>query len=413
MHQACSFLSYKINSSVVDRQLIALLQDCSGLFPFAPKHSIFRSNRTAEFWRNDLCIGFIQHFSGFANASSRNSHQHSPSLSPETTRYAIFPCQLHLFPCCKSAIAQCPRHERKEYTILLHISKGNSSDPHARLQSFNGLILREDRNRRSKIKRLFCGSANRDRNEIRYSAEELLENMPPAFIRFPSFSIGFPDESIFQFFEQAKQHFVNSRICLEVSYSDGDEYLHRKQKLLTDIFLDAAEIFIYNANVAPETLFKTNGVRNCDKVSMWFLYNSSFPGVPPTRQSTEAVIEWLEWKQHEPGSRRHLVIYRYDRSLELLEALIQAFKSATKPLNYAVTFICRMPHQRPNDQFVKDLAPLELENDSTGERLSFFHHQMDAYRLRRRIVNDSEKNNDQRDKSFYNYRHPEFESSLL
>ncbi|KAI1712663.1 hypothetical protein Ddc_12347 [Ditylenchus destructor] len=283
-------------------------------------------------------------------------------------------------------------------------------------EAFNGLILYEDRkiDRRSKIERLLCVRAKRDRSEMRISAEKFLENITPAFIRFPSFEdYGFEDESMFQFLRQAKQHFVNSRICLTVGYSDGEKntMLNKRQELLTDIFLDAAEIFISIANAAPETLFKTNGVRNCDRVAMWFCYKESLFLADQhqhlTKQSTEAFIEWLEWKQHDPGSRRHLVIYAYDRPLELIEDLTQAFKSATKPLNYVVTFI-DPSYRYYTQEVVEDLAPFKLENDSTGERLSFFHHQLGAYRLWRRIVNDSGNNYDELDKNFYNYRHPKF-----
>ncbi|KAI1712665.1 hypothetical protein Ddc_12349 [Ditylenchus destructor] len=286
-------------------------------------------------------------------------------------------------------------------------------------EAFSGLILYKDRNHRSGIGRLVCARAKRDRNETRISAKEFLENMPPAFIRFPSFEdYGFEDESMFQFLRQAKQHFVKSRLRLRVAYSDGkkNSILNKRQKLLTDIFLDAAEIFISIANAAPETLFKTNGVRNCDRVAMWFCYKESLFLADQhqhlTKQSTDAFIEWIKWKQHDPGSRRHLVIYAYDRPLELIEDLTQAFKSATKPLNYVVTFI-DPSYRYYTQEVVEDLAPFELENDSTGERLSFFHHQLDAYRLWRRIVNDSGNNYDELDKSFYNYRHPEFEYTLL
>ncbi|KAI1712642.1 hypothetical protein Ddc_12326 [Ditylenchus destructor] len=112
--------------------------------------------------------------------------------------------------------------------------------------------------------------------------------------------------------------------------------------------------------------------------------NPSFPEDPLTSQSTDAFIEWLEWKQHDPGSRRHLVFFIIlnHHIPQLVDGLKQAFKTATKPLNYVVTFL-----GLGMGVMSSKLEEFDLENESTGERLSLFHDKGNySFRLWRRIV---------------------------
>ncbi|KAI1708063.1 hypothetical protein Ddc_14534 [Ditylenchus destructor] len=215
--------------------------------------------------------------------------------------------------------------------------------------------------------------------EYHIDANELAKNMPKWYVRFPEFAIrGIPDESLLEFLRQTKQNFSNCRVLFNASIAVEMEFVEKPQELLTDIFLDAREIDLMFSNVAPEKFLKLNGVRNCDKVSMRIGNNSSFP----TRQSTEAFIEWLEWKQHDPGSRRHLVLNAINFVRELVDGLKQIFETATKSLNYLVTFL-----DLRTGVLCLELDEFVLENDSTGERLSLFHDRKNySFRLWRRIV---------------------------
>ncbi|KAI1707989.1 hypothetical protein Ddc_14555 [Ditylenchus destructor] len=212
--------------------------------------------------------------------------------------------------------------------------------------------------------------------EKRIDAKKLVKNMPRWYVRFPSFAIhGIPDKALLQFLRQTKQNFSNCRVSFSANSAVSMEFVEKPQELLTDIFLDAREIDLDISNVAPENFLKLNGVRNCDKVTMHVYY---YP-------LTDAFIEWLEWKQHDPGSRRHLVLSILDHSQGLVDGLKQAFKTATKPLNYVVTFVDNRTGILFKDDFEMD--EFELENDSTGERLSLFHDKRnDSIRLWRRIV---------------------------
>ncbi|KAI1700306.1 hypothetical protein Ddc_18145 [Ditylenchus destructor] len=219
------------------------------------------------------------------------------------------------------------------------------------------------------------------------TANKLVKNMPRWYVRFPSFEIrGIPDEALLKFLQQTKLNFSNCRLSFkvhpELSFVINMEFVQKLQELMTDVFLDAREIF---SHVRPEKFLKLNAVKNCDKLTMAVSNRVSFPGEPLIRQSTDAFMEWLEWKQNKPVSRRHLVIFALHLAQELVDGLKQAFKSATKTLNYVVTFL-----DGAMGVLCKDLAEFELENESTGERLSLFRHQTN-FRLWRRIVtpNDS------------------------
>ncbi|KAI1692450.1 hypothetical protein DdX_21247 [Ditylenchus destructor] len=167
----------------------------------------------------------------FNYPATRYSHPHPPLLFPQTTRQAVFPRQLQLFPCRESFPAQCPRHQRPEF-VPFHV------------------------------------------------------------------------------------------------------------------------------------LFKTNAVRNCDKVKM--LFESLGSG-----ETTESIVKWLEWKQHEPVSRRHLTLQRYACIEELLDMLIHAFKVATKPVNYVLTYTDDLLYSLTSIDRFKRYRGLDLTNESTGERLTF------------------------------------------
>ncbi|KAI1712643.1 hypothetical protein Ddc_12327 [Ditylenchus destructor] len=215
--------------------------------------------------------------------------------------------------------------------------------------------------------------------EYSIDANELEKYMPRWYVRFPSFVIlGIPDEALLQFLRQTKQNFSNCFLLFNANSAVSMEFVEKPQELLTDIFLDARAIDLTFHNVQPGNFLKLNGVRNCDKVSMGIGNNSSFS----TRQSTDAFIEWLDWKQHDPGSRRHLVLNALNFVRGLVDGLKQAFKTATKPLNYVVTFV-----DHRTGELCMQLDEFELENDSTGERLSLFHDKGNySFRLWRRIV---------------------------
>lgn len=155
------------------------------------------------------------------------------------------------------------------------------------------------------------------------TAEDFLTDTPPWFIQFPwfpVFALTDYESRILPFLRATKRNFVNSRVS--VSLVNLWEY-EKLPELFADTFLDAGEIVVYTSNrwgtsrefVPFHVLFKTNAVRNCDKVKM--LFDSLGSG-----ETTESIIKWLEWKQHEPVSRRHLTLQQYACCEELLDMLI-------------------------------------------------------------------------------------------
>ncbi|KAI1706199.1 hypothetical protein Ddc_15439 [Ditylenchus destructor] len=248
-----------------------------------------------------------------------------------------------------------------------------------------------------------CNSRHRSNKQQRLiiSADDLLRNLPPWYVRFPTFDIhGIPDEVLLRFLQRAKRNFINCRLSLIDRVIADNEYIQKVQELLTDIFLDASEILIRNDPGSPsmlnghEIFFNTCGVQNCNKVNAINRRD---------RQAVESFKEWLNRKRDESDSRRHLIVYRFAHSLKLVEDLKQAFKTATKPLHYMVTFLeCHVFRDalgiRSWDSSFEipfDSDEFHLDNESTGERLSLFEHKgtdgwdQFAWRLwRRRVMPD-------------------------
>ncbi|KAI1706447.1 hypothetical protein Ddc_15291 [Ditylenchus destructor] len=215
-------------------------------------------------------------------------------------------------------------------------------------------------------------------------AGELSKNFPQWYVRFPRFEIrGVPDEALLKFLRRAKKNFINCRLLFSDRAAYDEEFVRKVRELLTDTFLDASEIRIITLHNnmptydGPERFYDTYSVQNCDKVAAWYRYDS---------QAKESFKKWLSWKRDQPGSRRHLELYRYTHSVELVADLKQAFQTDKKPLHYVVTFD-RTSLNRSNF----DPGEFHLDNESTGERLSMFRHKGFAWRLWRRSVkpNDS------------------------
>ncbi|KAI1709170.1 hypothetical protein Ddc_14007 [Ditylenchus destructor] len=213
----------------------------------------------------------------------------------------------------------------------------------------------------------------------RITAAEYLENMPPAFIQFPKFSIdGCPDEVLLKFLCDSKQNFLNCSLRFSNIYTD-EKYLQMLEELLTDIFLNPSAIY-FDKCFASEKIFKTTGARNCDKVEIWI---DKYP-----KCTKDTFMEWIQWKQNQSGSRRHLVLTCWSLALtktqEMLEDLKHAFETATQPLNYVITFAERV--------YCDDGYPREfhLDNDHTRERLSLFRDEQYCFRLWRRTVTSSD-----------------------
>ncbi|KAI1726045.1 hypothetical protein DdX_02738 [Ditylenchus destructor] len=218
-----------------------------------------------------------------------------------------------------------------------------------------------------------------------FDAGKLLKNFPRPYIRFPSFEIrGIPDEALLKFLRRAKPNFINCRLSFTERSIPDETFILKVRELLTDTFLNASEILIITlyrgmpVYYGPERYFDTYGLKNCDKVAAWYRYDT---------QSIESFKEWLAWKQDQPESRRHLVLYHYTHSLELVEDLKQDFQTATRPLNYVVTFMsCHVGDLRSFDCTYFHPGEFHLDNQSTGERLSMFQHKGSAWRLWRRSV---------------------------
>ncbi|KAI1692448.1 hypothetical protein DdX_21245 [Ditylenchus destructor] len=227
----------------------------------------------------------------------------------------------------------------------------------------------------------------------RITAEEYLKNMPPAFIRFPKFSIGFcPDEVLLKFLRDSKQHFENCLlffVCRRYFHSSNpdEKYLQKAEEMLSDIFPNPSEIY-FSPCFASEKLFKTTGARNCDKLQIWYDNNP--------KCTKDTIMEWIQWKQNESGSRRHLVLIWWSldvRTLmnrrkcwttEMLEDLKHAFETAAKPLSYVITFAYYYNDEAENH------SEFHLDNERTGERLSLFRDKRYCYRLWRRTVTSSD-----------------------
>ncbi|KAI1708000.1 hypothetical protein Ddc_14566 [Ditylenchus destructor] len=214
----------------------------------------------------------------------------------------------------------------------------------------------------------------------RITAAEYLENMPPAFIRFPKFSIrGCPDEVLLKFLRDSKQNFENCRLYFH-KYNPDEKLLQKVEEMLTDTFLKPSEIE-FDQRFASDKIFKTTGVRNCDRVVIW---NDS-----ERKCTKEAFIEWIQWKQNESGSRRHLVLtwWSFDGIIvqEMMEDLKHAFETATQPLSYVITFVTEY-----HEYNVGHPGEFHLDNEQTGERLSLFKDKKRCFRLWRRTVTSSD-----------------------
>ncbi|KAI1700700.1 hypothetical protein DdX_16562 [Ditylenchus destructor] len=257
---------------------------------------------------------------------------------------------------------------------------------------FKGLVLCKFRNHRSKIGRLFCAKAKQVRDEIRISAEEFLENMPPGFIRFPKFYIGYcPDFEVLYKFLRCKQHFVNCRLHFGNENPD-EKYLQKAEEMLSETFLNPSAIYFDGPRFASDKIFKTTGARNCDKI---YIHNDLFKQeieVDNDPKCTKLTfMDWIQWKQKESGSRRHLVLFwwRFDAIAvqEILEDLKHAFVNATKSLSYVITFGDCLPY---NHDETENPSEFHLDNERTGERLSLFEDKKLSFRLWRRTVTSSD-----------------------
>ncbi|KAI1709171.1 hypothetical protein Ddc_14008 [Ditylenchus destructor] len=279
-------------------------------------------------------------------------------------------------------------------------SRNNAYDPHDNLQSLHGIIFYKDRNRRSKIGRLFCVRAKQNRNETQINAKEFLENMPPAFIRFPEFDISAcPDEVLLKFLRNTKHHFVNCLLCF-FGQNPDENYLQKVEEMLSDTFLNPSAIY-FHTGFASEKILNTTGARNCDKVEIWMddYQNDTkntcdkmeicIDNAPKCTKDT--FMEWIQWKQHQSGSRRHLVLvwWRFDAMAvqEMLDVFKHAFKTARKRLSYVVTFIDCWHYSHDEDE---NPTEFHLDNERTGERLSFFKDKKLCFRLWRRTVTSSD-----------------------
>ncbi|KAI1697167.1 hypothetical protein DdX_18652 [Ditylenchus destructor] len=80
------------------------------------------------------------------------------------------------------------------------------------------------------------------------------------------------------------------------AHNDGDEV----EEMLSDTFLNPSEITL-SLSLASAKVFKTTGARNCDKVNTWIGY---YP-----KNTKDTIMEWIQWKQKESGSRRHLILF--------------------------------------------------------------------------------------------------------
>ncbi|KAI1709174.1 hypothetical protein Ddc_14011 [Ditylenchus destructor] len=262
----------------------------------------------------------------------------------------------------------------------------HSTGPNANPEPFKGIILSQyisykDRNRRSKIEILLCVRPKRDRRDrikIRISAEEFLENMPPAFIRFPEFYIiSCPDEVLLKFLRDSKHHFENCHLYFEILNHD-DKHLQKVEELLSDTFLNPSAISFGDPSFASEKIFNTTGARNSDKLELSIRNASTC--------TKDTLLEWIQWKQNQSGSRRHLVLkcsLHSVASQELLDVLKHAFETATKPLSYVITFA-------ETDYGNRNPGEFHLDNDHTRERLSLFRDKRYCYRLWRRTVTSSD-----------------------
>ncbi|KAI1712636.1 hypothetical protein Ddc_12320 [Ditylenchus destructor] len=247
------------------------------------------------------------------------------------------------------------------------------------VKTFEALTLGKYQKSNSKF-----GKTMNKMTKKRITATEYFENMPPAFIRFPEFSINrCPDEVILKFLRDSKQNFVNCRLYFNNSNPDlsskpDEKYLQKVDEMLSDSFLNPSAIFFGGPHFASENIFKTTGARNCDKVEIWM---DDYP-----KCTKEAFLYWIHWKQNESGSRRHLVLIGWTlastATQEMLDDLKHAFETATKPLSYVITFA----------NYYKDDNPREfhLDNDHTSERLSLFKDKKRCFRLWRRTVTSSD-----------------------
>ncbi|KAI1706451.1 hypothetical protein Ddc_15295 [Ditylenchus destructor] len=190
-----------------------------------------------------------------------------------------------------------PRRQSKETTYFRAlVSQGSQWSARAKLKALNGRWLAMIKSRSRMI------------------PQQVLSSFPRFEIR------GVPDEALLKFLRRAKKNFINCRLSFTDRAVSDEEFVWKVRELLTDTFLDAGEIRITTlhnnmpAYDGPERFFDTYGVQNCDKVAAWYRYDS---------QAKESFKEWLSWKRDQPGSRRHLVLFHYTHSVELVADLKQ------------------------------------------------------------------------------------------
>ncbi|KAI1709173.1 hypothetical protein Ddc_14010 [Ditylenchus destructor] len=229
------------------------------------------------------------------------------------------------------------------------------------------------------------GKAMNKMTKKRITAAEYLENMPPAFIRFPKFAIhACPDEVLLKFLRDSKQHFENCRLYFSRT-NPAEKHLQKVEETFSDTFLNPAAIYFSDLLFVTKKFFNTTGARNCDKLELWIQ--------DAPKCTKDIFMEWIQWKQNQPGSRRHLVLvfWWYALAAEMVEDLKHAFETATQPLSYVITFVIPYyPSNRNYDDEVESHSEFHLDNERTRERLSLFKDRRDCFRLWRRTVTSSD-----------------------
>ncbi|KAI1704604.1 hypothetical protein DdX_14100 [Ditylenchus destructor] len=219
------------------------------------------------------------------------------------------------------------------------------------------------------------GKAMNKITKKRITAEEYLKNMPPAFIRFPKFYIRYyPDEILYKFLRDCKKNFVNCRLHFQSSNPD-EKFLRKVEEMLSDIFLNPSAISFCSQRFASEKFFKTTGARNCDKVEIWCGNDS--------KCSKDTFLEWIQRKQNQSGSRRHLVLIWWSIALTATQEMLEGLKHIQRS---SQSLLHRLPEI---SQDLNLMNNLELSRPTSGTdprgRATTGHPQAIASILKRNI----------------------------
>ncbi|KAI3420850.1 hypothetical protein GPALN_014469 [Globodera pallida] len=181
--------------------------------------------------------------------------------------------------------------------------------------------------------------------------------LPAKVIGFKYIGISYIDRSAIEFLQRISRLFDTKGINLYIG--TADDQTCSWQTIWNRIWPlfngNICQLFLKSFKLEILRRFSPTFLRNCPKLRV--IESNLFPGFPASDAiSTQVLAKWL----HTPrGDGRPKVLRCYNRTPDRVDRLKMAFVNSTDPVNF---IICYPGHSN-------DIAPFELKNNLTGERL--------------------------------------------